>query len=406
MALVDKNIKEAKPREKVYKLFDGGGLHIEIVPTGGKLWRYDYRFEGKQQRLALGKYPDVSIKEARKRHQAAREQLAQGINPMAAKKAHKAAGKERSANSFEVVAREWFDIWKTDKAESHFSRVIARLEKDVFPYIGARPVAEITAPEVLTVCRRVEGRGTVDTAHRAKNNISMVMRYAVATGRASYDPVPSLKGALKPDPVPKHFAAFTEPAQVAELLRAIDAYKGGAVVRAALRLAPMFFCRPGELRNMRWADVSFDDAEWRFVSTKKNKEMIVPLARQAVEILQDLQPLTGSHEYVFKGGRSGYPITNSALRYALQAMGYDTTSQITTHGLRATARTMIRERLKFDPAVIEFQLTHGTKDPLGYDRAKYLDDRRKMMQTWADYLDNLKAGKPGNVVTFPAAIAV
>ena len=392
MALTTVTIEKVKPGEKARKLFDGGGLYIEIAPTGGKLWRYQYRFDGKQKLLALGKYPDVSLHDARERHQEARKQLAKGIDPMAAKKAQKAAGKERAANSFEVIAREWFDRWKADKVSGTVAWSFSMLEKFILPYIGKRPIAEISAPEVLLVLRRIEERGAINTAHRVKIIASQVFRYAIATGRAERDPVPDLRGALQPRPQAKHFSAFTDPAKVGELLRAIDAYHGGVVVRAALRLAPMVFARPGELRNAKWADIDLDAAEWRYTSTKKRKDMIVPLARQAVEILRDLHILTGAGNFVFPGLRKDRAISVGTLNRAMQSMGYNTQEEITTHGFRAMARTLLREKLRFDSEIIEFQLSHTTKNPLGmaYDRAQFIDDRRRMMQAWSDYLDDLK----------------
>jgi len=404
MKLTDVNIKKTKPSEKTRKLFDGGGLFLQIEPTGGKLWRYKYRFDGKEKLLAFGKYPDVSLQEVRKRHQEAREKLAQGIDPAAVKKAQKAAGVERLANSFEVVAREWFEVWKVDKAESHYKKVIGRFEKDAFPYIGGRPVTEISAPEVLAVCRRIENRGVCETARRVKENISQVMRYAIATGRADRDPCPDLRGALKAATV-KHMPTLTKPEEVAELLYAIDGYKGGEIVRAALRLAPLVFVRPGELRAAKWADIDFDQKEWRFVTTKTKTEHLVPLARQAVGILKDLQPLTGSGEFVFPNVRPGRPISDATLNRALQTMGYNTKTEITGHGFRAMARTLLAERLRFPENVIEHQLAHKVPDALGmaYNRTKFIDDRRRMMSAWADYLDELKTTNFSKVVPFNRA---
>ena len=370
------------------KLTDGGGLYIQIEPTGGKLWRYDYRFAGKRKTLAIGRYPDISLQEARDRHQEARKQLTQGVDPSAAKRAHKTAGKERAANSFEVIAREWHEIWKTDKNADHALTAISQLQKHVFPYIGSKPVSEVSVPEVLTVLRRLEER-SIDAAHRLRTIISLVMRYAVSTGRADRDPCNDLRGALKPRPKKKNFAALIEPAQVAELLRAIDRYRGGTVVRAAFRLAPLLFARPNELRMMRWAEIDFEQAQWNYVSTKRDKEITVPLARQAVEILKDLYLLTGNNEYVFISTRGRGPIAAATLNQALRNLGY-MSDEATIHGFRAMARTMLDEILRVDPRLIEFEMTHSTGDPLKYNRARYLDDRRRMMQAWADYLYELK----------------
>lgn len=404
MKLTDINIKKAKPGEKSRKLFDGGGLYIQIEPTGGKLWRYKYRFDGKEKTLYLGKYPDMSLQESRERHQEARKQLVQGIDPAAAKKAQKTAGAERAANSFEVIAREWFQLWKTDKAESHYKKVIGRLEKDAFPYIGNRPVADISAPEVLAVCRRIEERGIFETARRVKENISQVMRYAIATGRADRDPCPDLRGALKPATV-KHMPTLTKPEDVAELLRSIDGYKGGVIVRAALRLAPLVFVRPGELRTAKWTDIDLDRAEWKYTTSKTKTEHLVPLSRQVVDILKDIQPLTGDGEYVFPNVRPGRPISDATLNRALQTMGYDTANDICPHGFRAMARTLLAERLHFHAEVIEHQLAHKVPDALGtaYNRTKFIDDRKRMMQAWGDYLDDLKTANFVKVVPIDRA---
>ena len=402
MKLADLNIKKAKPGDKTRKLFDGGGLFLQIEPGGGKLWRYKYRFDGKYKLLALGKYPDVSLQEARKRHTEAREQLAQGIDPSALKKAKKAARAERAANSFEVLALQWFDWWKSDKTEHTRENVMARLKKDIFPWIGKEPVTGITPPMVLSVLRRIVNRGYPQLAHRAKTNISQVMRYAVANGLAGSDPCRDLSGALPPVKY-GHMAALTEPDRVAELLRAIDNYQGGHVVRAALRLAPLVFVRPGELRTAKWADIDLDRAEWKYTVSKTKTDHLVPLSRQAVEILKDLYPLTGGGEYVFPGQRWGRPFSDMTINRALQSMGYSTKEEITAHGFRAMARTMLAERLRCPENVIEHQLAHTVPDALGtaYNRTKFLDDRRRMMTAWADYLDELKAGAA--VVQFPAA---
>ena len=402
--LTDTEIKKAKPCDKRRTLTDGGGLYLQIEPTGGKLWRYQYRFEGKRKLLAIGKYPDISLQEARRRHREAREQLAQGIDPSAAKQAKKISGKTRAANSFEVIAREWFAMWKTDKAESHYSKVIARLEKDVFPYIGNRPIAEIKAPDILSVLRRIESRGIVDTAHKAKYSISQTFRFAVASGRAEHDPCPDLRGALKPIKE-SHYPAITEPEKVAELLRTIDSYKGGPIVRAALRLAPLVFVRPGELRSAKWADIDLDRAEWKYIVVKTKTEHLVPLSRQAVDILKDLHPLTGEREYVFPNVRPGRPMADATINRALQTMGYDTAKEMTAHGFRAMARTLIAEELHYSPEVIEHQLAHRVSDPLGtaYNRTKYLKDRKAMMQDWSDYCDALKTANFVKVIPFDRA---
>lgn len=393
MPLSDTAIRTAKPGPKPVRMFDGGGLYLEISPAGGKLWRLKYRFGGKEKRLALGAYPDIGLKDARERRETARKLLANGADPGEAKKAQKAASTERAANSFEVIAREWFEKNRSTWAANHGDKIIRRLEKDVFPWLGGRPIAEITAPEVLAVLRRIEGRGTLDTAHRAGGNCSQVFRYAIATGRADRDPVPDLRGALPPARG-GNFAAITEPAKAGELLRAIEGFRGTLVVQCALRLAPLLFVRPGELRHAQWADIDLERGEWRYWVTKTKTEHSVPLAKQAIAILQELHPLTGHGRYVFPGRDPQKAMSEAAVNAALRRMGFDTKTEITGHGFRAMARTILHEELHIKPEVIEHQLAHKVPDALGtaYNRTKFLKERRAMMQQWADYLDKLKAG--------------
>ena len=394
MPLTDTAIRNAKKSEKPVRLFDGGGLYLEISPSGGKLWRLKYRFGGKEKRLAFGTYPDVTLAEARERREEARKLLANDVDPSEQKKAQKAASQERAANSFEVIAREWFEKYRDTWAPSHSSKIIRRLEVDVFPWLGARPIAEITAPEILAVLRRIEGRGTLDTAHRAGGNCSQVFRYAIATGRAERDPVPDLRGALPPARG-SNFAALTDPSKVAELLRAIDAFSGTFTVQCALRVAPLLFVRPGELRQAEWSGIDLEKGEWRYFVTKTKTEHLVPLSTQAVAILSELHPLSGNGRFVFPGGRDPRrAMSEAAINAALRRMGYDTKTEITGHGFRAMARTILAEELQQRPEVIEHQLAHAVPDALGtaYNRTKFLKERRAMMQLWADYLDRLKAG--------------
>ena len=400
--LTDAIIRRIKPDAKSVRLFDGKGLYLEVSPSGGKLWRMKYRFANKEKRISLGAYPDVSLKDARDHRDAARKMLTNNQDPAEIRKARKAEIIAASASSFEAVAREWYARWKTDKAKSTSIKTLARLEHDVFPWIGSKPVAEITAPVVLSVLRRIEDRGTADTAKRAKQNISMVMRYAIVTGRAERDPCPDLRGALLPLKQ-THFASITEPLQVGELMRAIDQYTGSYIVRAALALAPLFFVRIGELRVAKWAEINLEKCEWRYKVSKTKTEHLVPLATQAVAILRDLQPLTGEKELVFPGLVSGRPISNSTINQALRRMGYNTKTEMTGHGFRAMARTLLAEELHFPPEVIEHQLAHRVPDTLGmaYNRTKFLPQRREMMQQWADYLDRLMKG--ADVIPFRSA---
>ena len=405
MPLSDIAIRKAKPSDKVQRLFDGGGLYLEISPAGGKLWRQKYRVAGKEKRLAHGTYPEVSLADAREKRDAARKLLASGVDPGEHKKAVKAAGEERAANSFEIVAREWFAKQKGAWVASHADKILMRLENYIFPWLGARPVADITAKELLTTLNRVVDRGAVETAHRTLQNCGQVFRYAIVTGRADRNPAPDLRGALPP--VKKvHRAAIMEPKEIGGLLRAIDAYNGSLVTRCALQLAPLVFVRPGELRQAEWSEINLEAAEWLIPAEKMKMRQahLVPLSRQAAAILAELQPLTGRGSFVFPGGRSPKrPMSNNAVLAALRRMGF-AKDEMSGHGFRAMARTILDETLHFRPDYIEHQLAHAVKDPNGraYNRTAHLPERRKMMQAWADYLDALKADT-GSVVAFRKA---
>lgn len=391
--LSDTAIRTAKPGPKPRRLYDEKGLYIEVSPKGGKWWRFKYRFNGKEKLLSLGTYPDIGLKKARSRRDDARMLLEDGIDPSAHRKQMKAASIEADANSFEATAREWFVKHSPGWAENHANRILRRLERDVFPYIGSRPIADIKAPELLAVIRRIENRGALETAHRALGNCGQVFRYAVATGRAERDPSGDLRGALPP-PKGTHFAAVTDPVKLAGILRTLDGYEGTPVVRAALKLAPLVFVRPGELRTAQWADIDLEAAEWRFTVSKTGQEHIVPLSNQAVAILRELQPLTGRGEYVFPSARSAKrPMSENAVLGALRRLGIGK-DEASGHGFRASARTILDEVLKFRPELIEHQLAHAVRDPLGraYNRTAHLPERHKMMQAWADYLDQIKQG--------------
>ena len=394
MHLNEMKIRNAKPKEKFYKLSDSDGLYLHITEKGGKLWRFKYRFCGKEKLLALGTYPEISLLDARRRRDESRAQIAQGIDPGALRKAQKQA-KTESTETFEVIAREWHGRFTPTWTIGHADTIMSRLERDLFPWIGKRPIAEIKATELLSVMRRVESRGALESAHRIRTICGQVFRYAVATARAERDPSADLKGAL-PQPQEKHMAAITEPAKVAELLRAIDGYQGGFVVQCALRFVPLVFVRPGELRHAEWSEIDFENAEWNIPAGKmKMKEPhLVPLSRQAIEILSDLKKLTGSSRYVFPSGRSfDRPLSNNAILAALRRMGYSK-DEMSGHGFRAMARTILDEVLHVRPDYIEHQLAHAVRDPNGraYNRTAHLNERRKMMQTWAEYLDGLKIG--------------
>ncbi|MBC8641168.1 integrase arm-type DNA-binding domain-containing protein [Caballeronia sp. EK] len=395
MALTELKIRNAKPSDKQQKLFDERGLYLLVTPTGGKWWRLKYRFGGKEKSLSMGVYPDVGLKEARENRDAARKLLARGVDPAIDRKVQRAGEVARAANSFEAVAREWFAKFESGWATSHAEKVMGRLEKDVFPWLGGRAIAEISAPEVLAVLRRVEARGALDTAHRVHQNCGQVFRYAIATGRAERDVSADLRGAL-PAARHTHFPSVTEPSEVAGLLRALDAFQGTFVVQCALRLAPLLFVRPGELRTAEWAHFDLDKAQWRYTVSKTKTQHLVPLATQAVAILRELHALTGLRTYVFPGRDVKKPMSGAAVNAALRRMGFDTKTEITGHGFRAMARTILHEHLRFPGEVIEHQLAHKVPDALGtaYNRTKFIDDRIRMMQAWADYLDALKAEAP------------
>jgi integrase len=364
-----------------------------VSPSGGKWWRLKYRIAGKEKRISLGTYPDTGLKVARELRDDARKLIARGLDPSEHRRSEKRAAAERSANDFESIAREWFSKYKKNWADSHSGRMMRRLERDVFPYIGAKPIAEVTAPELLAVARRIEGR-TVETAHRALRTCGQVFRYGIATGRCERDPSRDLKGAIPPA-AKNHFAATIDPKRLAVILRAMDLYPGTPVVQSALRLAPMLFVRPGELRMAEWSQVDLEKAEWAFTTSKTKQPHIVPLSRQASEILRALHPLTGKGHFVFPGARSSRrPMSDAAVLVAMRSMeiGAD---EMTGHGFRATARTILDEVLGFAPHLIEHQLSHVVRDPLGraYNRTTHLPERRVMMQKWADYLDELKTGK-------------
>jgi integrase len=392
MPLTDTTIRNAKPAAKPVRLFDRDGLYLEVSPSGGKWWRFKYRYARKEKRLSLGVYPDVDLKKARRRTRDARELLTDGVDPGENRKATKAAREDRAANSFEIIAREWIAKQMPTWAKNHGGRILARFERDIFPWIGGRAIAEVTAPDLLATVRRIEGRGALETAHRALGNCGQVIRYAIATGRAQRDPSGDLRGALPPVKE-EHFAAITEPRRVAELLRAIDAYEGTLTVRCALRLAPLVFVRPGELRTAQWGDIDLDASEWRYTVTKTNTPHIVPLSKQAVTILKELQPLTGRGRYVFSSARSSQrPMSDNAILAAMRRMGI-AKDEMSGHGFRAMARTILDEVLHFRPDFIEHQLAHAVRDPNGraYNRTAHLPERQKMMQAWADYLDRMKA---------------
>ncbi len=403
MPLTDVVIRGAKPTTKAIKLYDSGGLYLEVSPSGGKWWRLKYRFNGKENRISLGVYPETTLRAARDRRDTGRKLLAEGIDPSKSRKTEKSAQANRAANSFEQVAREWFAKFSPSWAPAHAARKIRLFERDIFPWIGQQPIAEITAPELLSVLHRIEKRGVSETERRALVSCGQVFRYAVASGRAERDPSSDLRGALPPVKG-EHFAAITEPDSLAIILRAFEGYEGTLSVRCALRLMPLLFVRPGELRKAEWSQIDLEAAEWRYLVTKTQTEHIVPLSRQAVSILRELYPLTGNGHFVFPSARSNTrPMSDNAILAAMRTM--EIAKDVTTgHGFRATARTILDEVLGVSIDLIEHQLAHRVKDPNGraYNRTAFLPERREMMQTWADFLDQLKCVK---VLQFRGAAA-
>lgn len=393
LPLTDAAVRNAKPQAKAIKLFDGGGLYLEILPTGSRSWRMKYRFGGQEKRLTFGQWPEVSLKSARERREDVRVLMAKGVDPMVEKKARQAQG-FAAAETLEAIAREWFAKcspgWKSRTA----SEICKRFEKNVFPWIGARPIREIAAPELLGIIRRIESRGALEQARRTLQTCGQVWRYAIATGRADRDIALDLRGALPPMRT-RHRAAFTNPKDIARLLSAISVYHGEFVTVCALRLAPLVFTRPVELRCAEWIEIDLDKAEWRIPDHKMKMkvEHIVPLSIQAINILKDLFQLTGTGRYVFPSVRNiTRPMSENTINAALRYMGFSK-EQMTGHGFRSMASTVLHEQ-GWPSDVIERQLGHSERNKVkaSYNHAQHLPERRKMMQVWADYLDALKAG--------------
>lgn len=392
--LTEAKVRKTKPQKSPQKFFDGGGLFLLVTPSGGKLWNLKYRFNGKEKKLSLGSYPEISLAEARQRREDARTLVANEVDPGEVKKAQQAA-ESAQADTFEVIAREWHSRFAPTWAKSHSGKIIRRFELYVFPWIGTKEITSISAKEMLEVLRRVEEKGIIETAHRIHQSCGRVFRYAIATGRAERDPTGDLRGALPPANT-KHMASIIDPREIGGLLRAIDGYNGSIVTRCALRLAPLVFVRPGELRHAEWAEMDFEAKEWRIPAEKmKSKyQHIVPLSKQSVEVLQDIMPLTGRGKYVFPSPRTGNrPMSDNAVLAALRRMGYEK-DEMSGHGFRSMASTLLNEQ-GWNRDAIERQLAHTEKNSVraSYNFAEYLPERRKMMQSWADYLDSLRKAK-------------
>ena len=403
----DATIRNTKPTSTTLRLNDGDGLYLLVKPNGARWWRLDYSIGGKRKTISIGVYPDTGLKAARDKADEARQLVAAGTDPSDIRKAEKARQAKAleadrriadglpAVDSFEDIAREWFAKFSAEWAPSHSEKIIRRLERDIFPWIGKRPIASITAPELLSALRRIEERGAVETAHRAHQNCGQIFRYAIATGRAERDHSPDLRGAL-PAVKQTHRAAITEPKAIGALLRAIDSYQGYFVTKCALRFAPLVFVRPGELRKAEWVEFDLDKSEWNISAErmKMREPHLVPLSNQAVEILRELHAFTGGGRYVFPGVRTNSrPMSDNAILAALRRMGF-AKDEMSGHGFRAMARTLLDEVLQIRPDYIEHQVAHAVRDPNGraYNRTAHLPERRKMMQQWADYLDKLKTG--------------
>jgi integrase len=403
--LTDTFLRGIKPTGKVQKHSDGGGLFVHVTATGspsagGMHWRMAYRFEGKQKLLSFGAYPAVSLKDARAQREKAKEQLAKGIDPGAHKQALKAAVKAETENTFEIIAREWFDKNKCFWVATHAEKIMRRMENYIFPLVGTKPVNQVAASELLAALRRMEEQGAPDAAHRALQNCGRIFRYAIATGRTERDIAADLRGALAPVKVTS-LASIKEPRAISALLRDIDAYTGNTIVRTALRLAPYLFVRPGELRRAEWTEFDFAGAEWRIPAERMKMRVvhIVPLAGQVVTILEELRQFTGSSRFLFPSMRAdSAPISDMTLLAGLRRLGYGK-GEMTVHGFRSMASTLLNEQ-GYNRDWIERQLAHGERDSVraAYNYAQYLPERRRMMQEWADYLDHLR---DGNVTASP-----
>lgn len=392
MPLTASEAKHAQPKEKDYKLSDEKGLYLLVRKNGAKYWRMKYRVKGKEKLLALGVFPEVTLAMARIGRDKARGLIRDNIDPSQLKQATKQTQKDVAANSFEVIAREWL-LKRGKKSDSGDKRLIRMLEKDLFPTLGRLPVTEITPPLLLNALRKIEDRGAIETAHRAKSYAGQIFRYAIATGRADKDPSVDLKGALS-TATKKHFAAITEPKEVGKLMLAIDEYMGTTTACAALKLSPLFFCRPGELRHLEWDEINWDEELIELPASKMKMKQphIIPLCKQALTILRELDTMPRRGKYIFPSARgASRPLSENGIRTALRSMGFDNNT-MTPHGFRAMARTLLDEVLNFRIEWIEQQLAHAVKDANGraYNRTKHLPQRKDMMQKWADYLDNLK----------------
>jgi integrase len=392
MPLTAQKVKNAKPRDGAYKLSDEKGMYLLVHPNGSKYWRMDYRFGGKRKTFAIGVASEVSLAEARDERDDARKRIKKGIDPSSAKRVEKLA--RSGADTFKSVALEWFDNKMVGKSDRHRQRAMSILNYDLFPTLGSRSIGEVTAPELLGALRKIESRGASDIAHRAKSTAGQIFRYAIASGLCNRDVSADLKGALKDKPKTEHRPAITDPGELGRLMIAIDGYEGTPVVCAALELSALLFQRPGEIRQMEWIEINWEDELWSIPAEKMkmDRDHLVPLSTQTIEVLKAIYRITGSGQFVFPSQRGpSRPLSNNGVRTALRTMGYDNKT-MTAHGFRATARTILDEILHVRVEYIEHQLAHAVKDATGraYNRTKFLPERKQMMQQWADYLDDLR----------------
>ncbi len=394
--LTDTKISAAKAKATSYKLTDGGGKYLLVTPKAQKWWRFDYRISGRRKTMALGVYPEVSLKAARERRREARELVARGEDPSDVRKSRKA---ER-VHTLESVAGEWIAEMKPSWVPKHFSKVLGRLEQHVFPWLGQRPISEIAAADIEPLLARLQERGTLESAHRVREHIGQIFRWAIRKRRVKADPTQELRGFL-PGRKAKHFASITDPKQIAALLRAIAGYQGHSITQQALKLAPLVFVRPGELRHAEWSEIDLEAGEWRIPAAKMKMDRahLVPLSKQAITVLKEIQPVTGKSRYVFPSLRTNArPMSENTVTGALRRLGYSG-DEMTGHGFRSLASTRLNE-MGWNRDAIERQLAHveDSKVRAAYNHAEYLTERRQMMQAWADYLEALQAG--ADVVPF------
>jgi len=400
----DLSIKALQAKDKPYRLNDGKGLFILVNPDGSKYWRFNYSFQNKRKKLSLGVYPETGLKVARNKAAECREQILHNIDPSQSRKDQKQAVQQSQAdqeriehgiplkNSFTEVSNLWLAAFEHTVSPSTFYKTSTRIKQHILPYIGDKLISNIKSPDILEIILPIAARQTLETAHRVLNHCNRIFKYAVAHGLIEHDPSQAVIGSIPPAKV-KHRAAITEPRKIGQLMRDIDNYTGTYTVQCALKLSPLIFCRPGELRQMEWQDIDFTAKEWRYFVTKTETEQIVPLSTQSIAVLKEIQKLTHASCYVFPSIRNNKtPMSNNTVRLALRTMGYDAET-MSAHGFRTTASTLLNEQ-GWSPDAIERQLAHSPKNKVraAYNRALYLEERVKMMQAWGNYLDSLKAG--------------